>query len=423
MRRLAQAILRSLARHALLRYRPHIVGITGSYGKTSAKEAIAEVLAQAYVIRASRKSFNTEFGLPFTVLAAAGATPIRQLFSAVGNGMKLLFGRQPYPTILVLEMGADRPGDISQLLDLAPLTVGVVTSVGPTHLQRFGSVEAVFAEKSLIAQRLDEHGWAVLNADDPRVRSLVETAPSRVVTYGFQSGVAVRCLDAAPGKNERGEWGMVLNVEFGREQFPAFLPGVVGRHSAYAALAAAAVGVAFHMDLVEISEGLKRYTPPPGRMRVLPGVKHTIIIDDSYNSSPDVCVAALEALREFPVQGRRYALLGEMADLGSATEPAHKAIGKTIVDEQIDFLVAVGEKMKDAVREAKRLGMSEDRVFAFADPVSAARFVQDRLHPGDVVLIKGSQVARMEKATKELMAEPQRAHELLVRQEGKWLRT
>ncbi len=420
MKRLVVGLLQSLTQQVLKRYHPQIVGITGSYGKTSAKEAIAAVLEEVYVIRASHKSYNTEFGVPFTVLDASGATPVRQAWSAVWNGWRLLTSSQTYPTILVLEMGADRPGDITQLVSVAPVTVGVVTGIGPTHLQRFGSVEAVFEEKARLVTALQDHGWTILNGDDPRVRTLAEQSPARVVSYGFQSGVAVRCLDAAPGKNDVGQWGMVLKIEFGHQRFPVFLPSVVGRHSCYAALAAAAVGVAYHLDLIEISQGLKKYEPPAGRMRVLAGIKRTMLIDDSYNSSPDSCTAALEALREFPCEGARYALLGEMADLGSATEAAHQAIGKKMLDEQVEVFVAVGEKMREAVREARRLGMSDDQMFTFNDPTSAARFVQDRLHPGDVVLIKGSQISRMEKAVKELMAEPEKAEQLLVRQDAFW---
>lgn len=425
MKRFAGRWLRALASRVLKKYKPQVIGVTGSYGKTSTKEAVAAALAPVYRLRVSAKSFNNDFGVPFTVLGVPAELVggMQRFWRAKLNGLKLLLSPQPYPTMLVLEMGADRPGDIRNLLKIAPVDVAVVTSIGPTHLQRFGTVDAVFAEKSLLATELRQDGWAVLNGDDDRVRILAEASPCRIVSYGFQSGVAVRCLDAAVGQDEAsGSWGMLLKVQHPSDTFQIFLPGVAGRHSAYAALAAVAVGVVYRLDTVELVEGLRAYDPPPGRMRILDGVKQTRLIDDTYNSSPDACVAAIEALREFPCEGRRYAVLGEMADLGVATEAAHRAIGQTVVDEQIDVLVAVGEKMKHAADEARRQGMSGDRVFSFDDPITAARFVQERLKPGDVVLFKGSQVARMEKAVMELMAEPERARELLVRQDGKWLR-
>ena len=425
MKRLAFALLSDLARRVINKYHPQIVGVTGSYGKTSTKEAIDAVLSEVYEVRSSTASFNNELGVPFTVLGVPGGTTsgTARVFKAFWNGVVLLATRAPYPTVLVLEMGADRPGDIARLLGLAPLTVGVLTSVGPTHLQRFGSIENVFTEKSQLATELSDRGWAILNGDDGRVRSLGDVAPVRIVSYGFQSGVAVRCVDAAPSRSEAGEWGMLLNIEFVNHAERVFVPGVTGRHSAYAALAAFSVGIAYHLDLVEIADGLKKYQPPPGRMRVLPGVKRTVLIDDTYNSSPDACIAAVDALREFPVEGKRYALLGDMADLGIATEQGHRAVGKEIADEQIDVFIGVGEAMRKAADEARAQGMDTDRVFSFDDPFSAARFVKERMKQGDTVLLKGSQLSRMEKAVKELMAEPERAEELLVRQEPKWLKT
>lgn len=424
MHRLIRALLTTLARRVIRRYVPHVVGITGSYGKTSAKEAIAAVLGYRYNVRRNAKSFNNEYGVPFTIIGVGeSGGGVRRVLAAVIHGLRLLWTRAAYPTVLVVEMGADRPGDIARLVDLVPVTVGVLTSIGPVHLRQFGTVDAVFAEKSLLATAIPPTGWAVLNGDDRRLCSLAEAAPVRIVSYGYQSGVAVRCLDAGVGTAADGTIGMLLTLAVGVQSVPVFLRGVVGRHTAYAALAAAATGIAFSMDLVDIAAGLRMFEPPPGRMRLVSGIKQTTLIDDTYNSSPETCTAALEALREYPAEGRRYALLGDMADLGTATEPAHRGVGTTVVEEQIDVLVTVGEKMKYAADEARKTGMREGLVFSFDDARSAARFVQERIRPGDAVLIKGSQVMRMERAVEELMAEPDKAASLLVRQDPKWKRT
>jgi len=422
MRQLAIWVIQSLAERVLRRYHPLVVGVCGSYGKTTTKEAVAAALSSVYRIRKSPRSYNNELGVPYTILGVEpGRSGWRTFLRAVRIGLLLLTSRRPYPTVLVVEFGDDRPGDLAQLLKIVPLNVGVLTSVGPTHLRQFGTVERVFEEESQIVTSLGQRGWAILNSDDNRVRSLGETVMSRIVSYGFGGQSAVRCLDAANAKSENGSWGMAVMIQFQKQQVPVFLPGVTGRQSVYPALAGVAVGIAFGLDLVDVSQGLLTYVPPPGRMRTLPGVKRTTLIDDSYNASPDAVTAALEALREFPAEGKRFALLGEMADLGAATEGAHRGLARHLIDDAIDIFVAVGEKMKDAADEARRLGMTEERIFTFDDPVSAARFIQDRLSPGDAVLIKGSQVSRMEKATRELMAEPERAHELLVRQDRKWL--
>ncbi|MBI4426365.1 MAG: UDP-N-acetylmuramoyl-tripeptide--D-alanyl-D-alanine ligase [Candidatus Kerfeldbacteria bacterium] len=426
MRRLANHVLRTLARQVIQRYHPEVIGVTGSYGKTSTKEAIAAVLSSAYVVRQSARSYNNEFGVPFTILdVRPGRSGWQSVLRGLWFGLKYLVrASQPYPTVLVLEMGADRPGDIKTLTELTHINVAVLTGVGPTHLQRFSTVEAVLAEKSLLVTAVGERGWVALNGDDPRARSLSEVTPCRIISYGFDSGVAVRAVDAASSREEStGEWGLLVKIEFNQQQFTVFVPGVTGRHSAYAALAAVAVGAAYHLDVVEMVEGLRRYQPPPGRMRVLPGAFSTTLLDDSYNSSPDTCVAAVEALREFPAEHRRWAVLGDMAELGTAAEPAHRAIGQVVVDEQIDELVVIGQYGQASVAEALAQGLHREHTHTFSKPEETAEFLREHVQPGDVLLIKGSQAARMEKVTKALLADPSKAAELLVRQYGHWLAT
>lgn len=424
MHRQIHALLTVFARKVVRRYSPHAVGITGSYGKTSAKEAIAAVLSYHYNVRRNAKSFNNDYGVPFTILGVGeSGGGMRRVLAAIIQGFRLLWTRAAYPTVLVVEMGADRPGDIARLVEIIPVTVGVLTSIGPVHLRQFGTVDAVFAEKSLLATAIPPTGWAVLNGDDPKLCTLAESAPVRIISYGYQSGVAVRCLDAGFGTAPDGSSGMLLTVSVGTQSVPVFLRGVVGRHTAYAALAAVATGMAFSMDLVDIAAGLRLFEPPPGRMRLIAGIKQIMLIDDSYNSSPETCTAAIEALRELPVEGRRYAMLGDMDDLGTATEPAHRAVGITVIEEKIDVLITVGERMKYAADEARKAGMREGLVFSFDDARAAAHFVQERIRPNDAILIKGSQVMRMERAVEELMAEPDKAASLLVRQDPKWKST
>ncbi|MBI4090378.1 MAG: UDP-N-acetylmuramoyl-tripeptide--D-alanyl-D-alanine ligase [Candidatus Kerfeldbacteria bacterium] len=424
MRRLAYRLLRVLARRVIQRYHPDVIGVTGSYGKTSAKEAIEAVLASAYVVRSSAGSFNNEFGLPFTVLGVSPhlTSGFSRGLQAAFNGLRLLLTRQPYPTALVLEMGADRPGDIRDLVQLTHLNVGVLTGVGATHLQRFGTVDAVLAEKSLLVTAVSPRGWAVLNGDDVRARTLAEVAPARIISYGFDGGCAVRAIDAAPSRDQAtGEWGILVKIEFNQQRFAVFLPGVAGRHSVYAALAGVAVGAAYHLDVVEIVSGLRRYVPPAGRMRVLAGAFKTTLIDDSYNASPDAAVAAIEALRQWPTDRRRWAVLGDMAELGTATEPAHRAVGTTVANERIDELVVVGEHGRATLAAAVAQGLPADRVHHFTQPAAAAAWLRERVQPGDVLLLKGSQASRMEKVVKALLADQSKAGELLVRQYGAWL--
>lgn len=418
-------LLHAFARRVVRRYRPHVVAVTGSYGKTAAKEAIAAALGRLYNVHAGAKSFNNELGVPFTILGVQGGdtvTGVSRVVQGIWRGLWLILTRQQYPAVLVVEMGADKPGDLKISLDLAAPSVAVITGVGPTHLMQFGSVENVFAEKSLVASAVPEGGWVVLNGDDPRVRTLAEHTGAAIVSYGFSGGVAVRCVDAANAKADDGVPGLLLTVQYNREKIPVFVPGVTGTQSAYAVLAAIACGIAFRMDLPDIIDGLSDYAPPPGRMRVIAGINGSMLIDDSYNSSPDACLSAIEALRQFPAEGRRIAVLGEMADLGSAAVSSHRTIGRAVVENGIDALVCVGGVARAFADGARGAGMPDAALMYAHSPREAAELVRGTLRKGDTVLLKGSQVSRMERATASLMAEPGFAKAQLVRQDAKWLR-
>jgi UDP-N-acetylmuramoyl-tripeptide--D-alanyl-D-alanine ligase len=198
---------------------------------------------------------------------------------------------------------------------------------------------------------------------------------------------------------------------------PLFVPKALGWPSVYAALAAVAVGRARGMNLVEITERLRSYQPPPGRMRYIPGIKQTVIIDDTYNAAPKSMGAALDVLADIPVgteDDKRIAVLGDMLELGALSEEGHRRVGKRVSELGIHLLVLVGERMGDAKKGAKEAGMDENAIFHFASPEEAGRFVQERMKQGDIVLVKGSRGMKMEIVVKELMADPLSAGTELV---------
>jgi UDP-N-acetylmuramyl pentapeptide synthase len=192
----------------------------------------------------------------------------------------------------------------------------------------------------------------------------------------------------------------------------------------YASLAAAAVGLKYGMNLVEISQALKAFKVPKGRLNIVKGIKNTIIIDDTYNSSPQSCTAALEIVSriELPVGAKKFAILGDMLELGSLSEKSHLEIGRQVYKNKISKLIIVGERSRDIARGAEKAGMSKDNIFHFAFSDEAGRFIQEQINQSDLILVKGSQGMRMEKIVKEIMAEPLRAKELLVRQDNGWLK-
>jgi UDP-N-acetylmuramoyl-tripeptide--D-alanyl-D-alanine ligase len=424
-------LLASFAKKTLANHRPQIVGVTGSVGKSSAKEAIGAVLGTRFQVRTSPKNFNTEIGLPLTVLdlPTGGKSAVRWLGILWKGWMTSMTKDKTYPAMLVLEYGMQNRGDIAKLCDIAPPDIAVVTTVGESHMEFMGSVEAIEKEKRVLVERLSKAGIAVLNRDDERVWAMRAKTHAEVVSYGYHEEADVRALadSLAYVCSPDRECGMRVKISTGAgtdagATVPVFIPNVLGRHAVYAALAAAAVGLHKGMNLVEISDALSLYVAPAGRMRYVPGIKHTVIIDDTYNAAPKSVLAALETLRNLPVGegGKRIAVLGDMLELGTATEDGHGAVGRKAA-ECADVIVFVGERMTFAEQAAHEAGADESRVFHFAVAAEAGRFIQERMKTGDVVLVKGSQGMRMERVVREIMAEPLDAEKLLVRQDAKWV--
>ncbi len=427
MKHIFEKLLAHFALAILKKYHPRIVGITGSVGKSSTKEAVVKVLAERFRVRGSPKNYNNELGLPLAVIgtASGGRSPARWLavFSRVGT---LLFGRTAYPDVLVLEMGADHPGDIAYLTRIAPPMVGVVTAVAPVHTEFFQNLDGVRREKSALVASLAHTGFAVLNHDDELVRTMAGHTRARVITYGFGEGADLHALEFTL-HYEVGEKpenaGVLFKIAYGGSVVPVRMNGVLGRQHVYAALAAAAVGHAFGMNLIDIARGLTQYEPPRGRMSLVAGIKKTMIIDDTYNASPRATHEALHTLRavEISESARRIAVIGDMKELGAYAAEGHREVGKLIAELKIDVLITVGELARGIAHGARGAGMSDDHIFEFMDRAEAGKFLQDRMGEGDVILVKGSQSARMEKIVKEVMAEPERARELLVRQDKDWM--
>jgi len=425
MKKIVQKILYGLAKRVLKKYKPDVVGITGSMGKTSTKEAVFAVLSAKFRVRQNLKNYNNELGVPLSILGVeSGYKSIWKWLGVIFHGLNLIFFRNAdYPQILILEMGADHPGDIKYLTDLAPCKVGVVTGIGPAHLEFFESIEKIVKEKRIVVSHLRPDGFAVLNRDDEKVYEMRDKMRAKVLTYGFDSAAEVRAQEEGVIGEGVGISGMNFKLSYAGAVVPIFLPGVLGRQHIYAALAGAAVGITYGMNLVEIAESLKKYQAPKGRMTLIPGIKNTLIIDDTYNASPIPLLAALGVLQSIKLPAeddKKIAVLGDMLELGSFSEEGHKQVGRAAAKSGLDYLVTVGERSRDIARAALEAGMAEDKVSNFPTPEEAGIFVQGKIKQGDAVLIKGSQGMRMEKVVKELMAEPMQACELLVRQDSSW---
>lgn len=421
IKRAVEVRLQALAKKAIQRYQPIIIGVAGSVGKTSTKEAIFSVLAKKMSVRKSTKSYNNEFGVPLAVLGLESG------YNSPLKWMKLLFDArrvalgkdETYPKVLVLEMGSDHVGDVEKLMRIAPPSVGVLTAIAPVHLEFFGSFENVKKEESTIVRNLSKSSCGIINGDDEHAKSFASVTPNPIL-YGLSEECDVFASDIKYfSEDASGNIGIRFLLHIKGEAHEAFLPLGLGKTHLYSALAAVAVGNHLNVPAKDIVLSLLDFAPPPGRMRCLEGIKHTKLIDDTYNSSPRAVEAALQVLKDCPAKGKRYAVLGDMAELGKETESLHREVGKLVLGNA-DVLITVGEKARDIAFGAREAGMSEDRVYIFSDPGEAGKFLQERLHQGDVALVKGSQAVRLEKIVKEVMAEPAKADEFLVRQEEFW---
>ncbi|HXF44346.1 MAG TPA: UDP-N-acetylmuramoyl-tripeptide--D-alanyl-D-alanine ligase [Candidatus Paceibacterota bacterium] len=417
------AILRRLALITLERYKPSLVGVTGSVGKTSTKMAIAAVLASSRSVRASSKSFNNEIGLPLAILGDWDSTEGKFFwFNTILSSLKELTWKNPaYPNIIVLEYGVDRPGDLDRLLHTAKPHIGVVTTLGeiPVHVEFFAGPEKVAEEKSKLVEALPSTGFAILNADDEIVLNMKEKTRAHPVTYGFSSGTDVRITNFE-NRFDKDFRGVVFKLSYAGNIVPVRIRDVFGKTYAYAAAAAAAVGLIYGLNLVRISEALLQLSPPPGRLRLIKGEKETFIIDDTYNASPTAMHEALVTLRSLKAK-RRIAVLGDMLELGKYTLASHEGIGR-VAAKSADILLTLGMKAKFIAERAVKSGMSQKNVMTFTNLEECTRTLEGMIQKGDLILVKGSQGVRMEKVVLEIMAEPQKAEELLVRQSPVWLK-
>lgn len=418
MRRFLENILLNQAKKIIEKHRPTIIAVTGSFGKTATKDAIFAALDDKSTVRKSIKNYNNELGVPLTVIGEeAPGSSLMNWLSLLLAGQRAL-ADENYPKTLILEMAADRPGDLQKLANVAPPKISVVTAVGPVHLEYFLTEENIAKEKATLVKVLPQDGTAILNGDDDKVDKMRESAKAKVMTYGFGENVDIRGADI---QRKADGVGFSFKIHYDGKVIPSETNHLLAEYQIYGLLAAFAAAIALGKNPLDAAKKISEFIPPPGRLKVLEGVKRTTIIDDTYNSSPVAARGAITVLKQAYPKARTWAVLGDMMELGGDSQVMHEEIGKHVFKTGVDYLVTVGERSKDTARAAREFGMSEDKIFRFENPEEAGRFLrEDEIIPGDVLLVKGSQGARMEKIVKELMANPLDASMLLVRQGKGW---
>ncbi len=373
--------LQRLAAHVRDQINPTVVAVTGSIGKTTTKSLIHAVLAAEIPTHATPGNYNNRWGLPLTLL-----------------------GLEPHHRVMVAELGMSAPGEIRELARLARPTIGVITNVAPVHMEFFESLEGVAAAKEELAAELSDGGTLIVNADDPRTAAMAERrAPmiERALTFGLAKSADVRALRASPTATG---WALQLALP-GGDDIDLQLP-LPGPHSLANFLAAAAVAHALGLSAAAIARAVPILTLPVmrGQMHLAP--TGALIIDDSYNASPEAMLRALDTLVALPAEQRRIFVAGDMLELGSWAEDAHREVGLHAAQLDIDLLVTVGELARDIGKGARLGGMPTEHIESYATTSAASAALGATVGAGDLVLVKGSRGVRMERISEALLHRP-----------------
>jgi UDP-N-acetylmuramoyl-tripeptide--D-alanyl-D-alanine ligase len=349
------------------RSKARVVGITGSNGKTTTRQMTAAVVSQQYNTLATAGNFNNEIGLPLTLL-----------------------NLEPAHQIAVVELGTNNPGEIARLAAICTPDIGVITNIGPAHLEGLGSIEGVAKEKGSLLDGLRTTGTAVLNADDRRILQLARQSRREIVLYGLSADAAVRGSQVKEAEN-----GISFILSLAQENISIRMV-TPGRFMVTNALAAAAVGSQLGLSPGTIKAGLEKFTPVGGRMNILQLPSGIHIIDDTYNANPDSMNAALNTLKTMRAESRAVFVAGDMLELGDQAPALHSQLGSAAALSGINRLYARGEFADRVASGARAEGLSAANTITGSRDEIIADLIK-WLQPGDWVLVKGSRGMAMEK--------------------------
>lgn len=350
-----------------------VIGITGSVGKTTTKEMIASVLSQKGKTLATFANIDPVYNIPTTILRAT-----------------------PQTRFLVLEMGVEYPEEMDFYLWLAQPDIGILTNIYWTHTEFLGDIEGVAKEKGKLIQVIPKNGWAILNADDERVRNLREKATGRVLWFGTSSQAQIRATNVKITPDLKTEFRLVL----GSKSTKIILP-LLGRHWVYSALAAAAAGYAQNIPTDLIKAGLDNFKPAPHRMFPIKTKSGALLLDDTYNSNPLGAKAAIDTLVEVGRGKKTIAVLGDMLELGNYTKEGHREVGQYAAKRGVDLLLSVGEFAKYLAQGAQKGGMKENQIIITLTREQAKKILKNLVSPNSVLLLKASRKLEFEKLVVE----------------------
>ncbi|MGE5540978.1 MAG: UDP-N-acetylmuramoyl-tripeptide--D-alanyl-D-alanine ligase [Bacillota bacterium] len=417
------SLLAFLSRRILSKYRPKIIMITGSVGKTSTKDAVAAALSGQGSVRASEKSYNSEFGVPLTIIGVENpwTNPVAWIAVFV-RAIELILFPSSYPETLVLEVGADRPGDLARILKIATPDAVVVTRLPevPVHVEAYATPQAVREEEFAPAYALPSGAPLILAALDTHARTMAKNTEAKVTLFGFSDEADIRVEEPTVVYDNGIPVGMQAVATVNGKHYTLKAAHALGRPQILAPAAALATAYALSIPLSEALTSLDTYVPPAARGRLLAGKNGSVLIDESYNASPAAVQEALRALALLTSKSRRIAVIGDMLELGRYSKEEHARIGAAAA-EYADMLIAVGSRSAAMCAPASERGMTEDAIKCFETSNEAAEYLLTIVGEGDAVMVKGSQSMRMERIVEALLANPADTDKL-VRQDRQWKR-
>ena len=366
--------LQDLAAYYLQQFSIPVIAVTGSTGKTTTKDLIASVLKQKYKTLKTQGNFNNEIGLPLT-----------------------LFRLDDSYQALVLEMGMRGLGEITRLTEIAPPDIAVITNVGQTHIELLGSIENIARAKSELVQSLDSRGTAVLNADDQRVQKMSQVTTANTIYYGLEREADVRGEDIKTLANED---KVSFKLATGDRKEKVILP-MPGEYNVYNALAAATVGLELGLDLEQIKTGLATASLTGKRNQIIRTEDNIKIINDTYNANPTSVRAGLKTLSQIAEQ-RKIAVLGDMLELGSVAESEHHKLGSVVVDEEIDYLITIGDLAVEIANGAADNGLNKSKIFTYNNKENALVKLKNIIKSDDTILVKASRGMKLEEIVESI---------------------
>lgn len=426
LKQLVKTIFQYEARLILKRYKPKVIAITGSVGKTLAKEAIYSIISKNFFVRKSEKSFTTQLGVPLAIIGCPrGTGSALEWLDNIFFGIKILFKKNSYPEWLILEIDADKPGDINSVSSWLRPDILIMTAIGevPSHIEAFQSFDVFLSEKTNIINSVKKDGVIIYNADDSVVCGLVKDVPIRKVSCGVKNDADIKgSLSSILYSNTKSHSipnGMTFDIIFQNNNYSINILETLGIQNEYASLIAFASSLELKIPIEKIVSILNKYSKIPGRMTIISGINDSVILDDSYNSSPLAVAESISTFSNIITQNRKIAVIGDMLELGKYSHTEHKNIAVQLKDVA-NLVYCVGIRSRKIKEELVILGFDEDKVFTVGTSSEAGEVVSKILLAGDLVLVKGSQAIRMEKVVEKIMKHPEDKKKLLIRQDKEW---